>query len=111
MEIPAKEQRHVWERIAQSDGLDIGGLLDPRVIRNEGAIFSFREREVLILKLVPDRFVNPDGIARCRWKQIDHQEVNPGTDKVDGLVDKVTQRGAAVLVARRHDLDRSEERR
>jgi hypothetical protein len=100
MHVVRQKQRHVRQRVAHGDWFDVGDPLRAGIVGNEDTILAGGEVEVLLQDFVPDDLVDPAGIAPRRREQIDYKGVNTCPEKINGLLDEITHRGATLLVSR-----------
>lgn len=95
-----RKQRHGRQHLPHRDRLDIGRPYLPHFIGSQDAILARRKRGILLVDLIPDRLVHSERVARSRREQVDQQEMDAVPHEFDRLVEKIPERGTAVLVAR-----------
>ncbi len=100
-----KEARQRRERVADSNGLHVGCWdVSADVGRHDQRLVG-RRYERLVAEFVPNRLVNTLGVAGRRREKVHDEQIHSLIEDVGRFLDKGPDRGAAVLVAWRKDLD------
>src|SRR5271157_1026687 len=100
-----KEDRQRRERVADSNGLYVGCWdVSADVGRHDQRLVG-RRYEGLVAEFVPYRLVNALGVAGRRREKVHDEQIHPLIEDVGRFLDKGPKRCAALLIARREDLD------
>jgi hypothetical protein len=101
--------RHLGQRVAHRDWLDMSNKFAPRTIRNERKRFVGQQFKRLVFDTVRNDFVNSLRIAAARRKQIDDQHMDPILQEGNRLSREGANRVAAILIPRGHNFDHRHE--
>src|SRR5208337_126571 len=100
-----KENRQRRELVADSDGLHVGCWDVSAYVGRHDQRLVGRRYERLVAEIVPDRLVNALGVAGRRREKVHDEQIHPLIEDVGRFLDKGPKRCAALLIARREDLD------
>src|SRR5437868_8753930 len=76
-------------------------------VRSERAVLIGWQLEILDVDKVPNRFVNSVRIARRWGKRINRQHMDALPKCLGNFLDELSDRGPAIFIAGRNDLDES----